>query len=846
LATAHVAHTEEHMINIKELKGADLSCELCGIKMQSPFILSSGPLSYAAEGMIEAHKAGAGAVVTKTIRLEAAINPTPHIGLINDDSLINCEKWADTPPEMWFDREIPMTKAAGAVVIASIGHTLPEAEALVKRAEAAGADMIELVSYTEDTLLPMLQAAKARVKIPVICKLSGNWPDPAGTAKKCMELGADAISAIDSLGPTLKIDIKNARPEMNSDNGYGWTSGAAMRPMAMRIVSEIARNGCSELVGIGGIGKAEDAIEYLMAGAQALGICSSLIIRGMDYLTKLIHDLSIMLDQLGYKSLADVKGVALSHFPTEERIAKLEFTYEPYYAKCQQACPAGVDIPLYLDMVRKGNYVEAYETISVTNPFPGICGRVCDHPCEGQCKRSLLDDPLQIRLIKRLAADKTYESFGDKLPLPEMLPKNGKKVAVVGSGPAGLTAAYYLARVGYDVKIFESLPVAGGMLAVGIPEFRLPKNILKMEIDRVQRMGVEIRTGITVGKDVTVEELKKQGYSRILVATGAHGDPAISLPGMDKEGVVSGIKFLRDLALGRFSGLHGRKVAVIGGGNAAVDAARSALRIGAKEVTLLYRRQREDMPAYKEEIIEAENEGVKYIFLAGPEKIEGNGSVSAFTYSPMKLGEIDDSGRRRPIPAGEASKSVDVDFVIIATGQKVDTDFLPPLADKETGKTREEGVYAAGDCTNESASVIEAIAAGRRSAEAIHRSLGGAGSVMEQKSVHRSYFIEVSDVGTQKEETPMIPVSDRFPGFAEVESGFCEDSGRREASRCMHCGCINCLRCVAVCPYNARVLEFPVMTVDRELCRNCGACVSVCPTAALTCTVVDQLVEERA
>jgi NADPH-dependent glutamate synthase beta subunit-like oxidoreductase len=254
----------------------------------------------------------------------------------------------------------------------------------------------------------------------------------------------------------------------------------------------------------------------------------------------------------------------------------------------------------------------------------------------------------------------------------------------------------------------------------------------------------------------------------------------------------------------------------------------------------------EDMPAYEEEIIEAEKEGVKYHFLAGPERIEGNGAAAAFTYTPMMLGEIDESGRRSPVPSGKPSKSMDVEFVIIATGQKVDTDFLPQIADTATGKTKAEGVYAAGDCTNETASVIEAIAAGRRSAEAIHKSLGGAGSVMESKSQMRSYFIEVSDVGTKKEPTPMIPIAERFPGFKEVETGLAEDAARREAARCMHCGCINCLRCVAVCPYNARTLEFPIMTVDRELCRNCGACVSVCPTGALTSTVVDELAETKA
>jgi len=210
---------------------ADISTELCGIKLQSPFILSSGPLSYAAEGMIRAHQAGAGAVVTKTIRLSAAINPVNHIGVINKDSLINCEKWADSEAKVWFEREIPMTKEAGAVVIASVGHTQPEVEAIVANCEKAGADMIELVSYREEDLMPMLLAAKARVSIPVICKLSANWRDPVLAARQCIEAGADAISAIDSIGPTLKIDIEQARPEMASPDGYGWLSGGAIRPI---------------------------------------------------------------------------------------------------------------------------------------------------------------------------------------------------------------------------------------------------------------------------------------------------------------------------------------------------------------------------------------------------------------------------------------------------------------------------------------------------------------------------------------------------------------------------------------------------------------------------------------
>jgi len=329
------------MFDISKITGADLSTEFCGVKLQSPFILSSGPLSYAAEGIIKAHQAGAGAVVTKTIRLSAAINPVNHINLVNKDSLINCEKWADSEPEVWFKREIPMSKAAGAVVIASVGHTVPEAEALVKDCERAGADFIELVSYTEDTLIPMLKAAKERVSIPVICKLSGNWPDPVGTAQKCLNHGADAVSAIDSIGPTLKINIQNARPAMHSDDGYGWLSGGAIRPIALRINSEIARQGCDNLMGVGGVTCAEDVIEYLMVGAKTVGVHSIVILKGIDYLTKLCQDTASLLKQLGYQTLPSVVGAALPNFPNEEHLAKLEFNFEARKcSKCKRCAAA--------------------------------------------------------------------------------------------------------------------------------------------------------------------------------------------------------------------------------------------------------------------------------------------------------------------------------------------------------------------------------------------------------------------------------------------------------------------------------------------------------------------------
>ena len=338
----------------------DISVEFGGKKLQSPFIVSSGPLTYAAEGMILAHEMGAGAVVTKTIRNKRALNPVTHIGIMNNDSLVNCEKWADSDKEIWFEREIPMAKKAGCVVIASVGHTLEEAEAIVAPAEAAGADFIELVSYTETDMLPMLEATIARVKIPIICKLSSNypaWKDPVECARKCIEIGKAhnhkvMIAAIDSVGPVLSVDVFKQGPKLGSENGYSWMSGGAIRPIAMRINYEMMKMDRDIIsYGVGGVTKAEDALEFLMVGNTAVGIHSILIIKGMEYLKKLIVDVKKLMDQLGYKNIPELVGAAIENISNQkadeptvgeqekdvESDAKLQFTFkEETCIKCNK------------------------------------------------------------------------------------------------------------------------------------------------------------------------------------------------------------------------------------------------------------------------------------------------------------------------------------------------------------------------------------------------------------------------------------------------------------------------------------------------------------------------------
>lgn len=324
-----------------------LKTNFCGVALQSPFILSSGPATYGSEGMIRANELGVGALVTKTIRISRAINPVRHIGKISETTLINAEKWADSDRQLWYEKEIPEAVRAGAVVIGSVGHTLAEAKAIVADVEKAGAQMIELVSYTEETLLPMLDYTKAHVGVPVICKLSGNWANAAETAAKCVEHGADGIAAIDSIGPVLSIDLENRRPQMFSDDGFGWMSGAAIKPISLRINAQIALGGRvkKDVYGIGGVMNARDAMEFLMVGCRGIGICSVAILKGLPYVQKMITELAELIRQLGFSSLEEAIGAALPNFPKQELVTGLDFVYESDKCsrceRCVRACPYG-------------------------------------------------------------------------------------------------------------------------------------------------------------------------------------------------------------------------------------------------------------------------------------------------------------------------------------------------------------------------------------------------------------------------------------------------------------------------------------------------------------------------
>jgi len=471
-----------------------------------------------------------------------------------------------------------------------------------------------------------------------------------------------------------------------------------------------------------------------------------------------------------------------------------------YRAPCEHTCPAGINVPIYIGQIANGDFDGALNTIRSTMPFAAVCGRVCHHPCESKCLRGQLDEPLAVGALKRFAADYVAASNGDaRSPLPA---PNGHKAAVVGGGPAGLSAAWELAKRGYAVKLFEALPVLGGMLSVGIPEYRLPKKALQREIDDIIALGVDVQTGVRVGTDITFDQLMSDGYDAIFVGVGAWKSTPLGIPGEDLSGVMHAINLLRDANLALMDKGEmpkiGKKVAVIGGGNAAIDAARTAVRVGAKEVHIVYRRTRDEMPAQPKEIAEAIQEGVQMHFLAGPKQVLGQRKVTGLECYQMELKEFDRSGRRRPVQVEGADFTLDVDTVIAAIGQSVESTVSEsPLTvdrwgqievDPRTLATNIPGVYAGGDAVLGPSTVIEAIAQGLKAARMIDQQVRGVPAEAVVIEDERGPLTDDEDVIEKARLLmPELRVCDRVSCFAEVELGYTAEAAQEEANRCLKC-----------------------------------------------------------
>ncbi len=467
-------------------------------------------------------------------------------------------------------------------------------------------------------------------------------------------------------------------------------------------------------------------------------------------------------------------------------------------ARCLNACPAGVDVPTYIALTAQGRTAEALAIHRERNPFALACGRVCPAFCESKCRRGEIDEPIAIRAIKRYMADAEIKHpwTPEKLGAPK-----AEKVAVVGAGPAGLTAALRLAQMGYPVTVFEKLPVAGGMMAVGIPEYRLPRDVLKEEIAHIERAGVEIRYNQALGRDFSVDSLFADGYKAVILAIGAHKSRKLGIEGEDKQGVYHGVDFLRDVALGQDPGVEGKVVAVVGGGNVAIDAARTAWRLGASMVHLIYRRTRADMPAYLAEVQACEEEGIIYHFLTNPVKVLGDGHVTGIVCQNQELGTWDRSGRRRPVPVAGSEFTLDVDILIPAIGQEtdlsgVDGDGIEANRDTtlKTNKamvTTRPGVFAVGDAAIGPATVIEAVAGGNKVAVAVAHYLR-TGTYVKPVYDPPYHFPEQqfdleAYATARRPALPELPVTERRACYAEVEQTLDRHTVEEECKRCLRC-----------------------------------------------------------
>ena len=544
----------------------------------------------------------------------------------------------------------------------------------------------------------------------------------------------------------------------------------------------------------------------------------------------------------------------------ESRKTNLELLLSNHVGDCRPpcvlACPAGTDCQGYVGLIANGEYGAALELVKDKIPLPASLGRVCPHPCETECRRGLIDEPISIQMLKRFVADADF--LDTEVFLPECDSPTGKSVAVIGGGPMGLSAAYFLRQMGHAVTIFESMPKAGGMLRYGIPEYRLPKEVLDMEIATIQQMGVEILTNTKVGVDIPFETIRAD-YDAVLLGIGAWVSTGVGCKGEDADGVIGGIDFLRKVVRNEEIKL-GEKVAIVGGGNTAMDACRTAVRLGAKEVYNIYRRTKAEMPADQLEIEEAEEEGVIFKNLTNPIEVisDENGHVKQVVLQVMELGEPDASGRRRPIPVEGKTETIDIDNMILAIGQAVDAKLFNVdktrkggiAYDPETFMTSIPGVFAGGDCGNDKISIaVEAIADAKKASEVIDAYLYGEAIRYEKPFVvERDDITEKTFEDRERECRPQYDIlspEERRDNFTEVvPMGFTAEQAEQEANRCLECGCHDYFECKLIDLANQydvkpdrlagekNAVEFeddhPFIVRDPNKCILCGLCVRMC------------------
>jgi len=855
---------------------ASLRTRYVGLDLDCPIVVASAGITETVERMHRCQENGAAAVVMKSWFEEeiARQSPTPRFAVLHHDlgpaektftlfSYEQASEW-DLPR---YAQEVADAKAKLSIkIIPSINCLTDEGWAKAAREmQAAGADAIELntscphgsITFrgkaVEETIFHTVEVVRRAVTIPVIAKLSPMITSPLGVAQGVEAAGANAVTIFNRM-TALEIDIQEERPVLHG--GYGGHGGPWAIQYPLRWISALRPQLQMDIAGSGGVASWEDVVKYLLVGATVVQTCTAVVMGGYGVLRELREGLERWMDARGYRSLDDFRGkvnprIVGTHEVDRRKHLRAVKRYE-VLAPCKAACPLGVSAQSYVRLVAEGRYEEAVRVVRASNPFQSICGRVCYAPCEDACTRKPLGGPVAIRALKRFV-----DEWGRRhLPLLQQplaaVSPSGKRVAIVGSGPAGLTAAHDLALAGHAVTVFEALDQPGGMLRVGIPDYRLPKAIVEEEIEAICRLGVKIRTRQALGRDFTLASLRRDGFEAVLLATGAHKGGSLGVPGDDARGVVDAVGFLRQLNLGKRPDV-GQRVAVVGGGNTTLDAARCALRLGAKVAYVVYRRTRAEMPAHEREIADAEAEGVRILYLSIPHSVVvDDGRVVGLRCAAGYLEPQAVRGRRPSQAVAGAEFTLAVDMVLVAAGQRPDGQMLAGeglatsgdgvvVADRATCATSIEGVFAAGDAAGRPSSVVVAIADGRRAAAAIARYLAGepleppaAEREPRQVDARQAFARHVDKPEEPRVILPVREASVRVLDFSEVELDLDEESARREAARCLACGCgVGCGLCQKVCIYSAVKQEGASYVVDAEKCDGCGLCVVRCANHAI-------------
>jgi NADPH-dependent glutamate synthase beta subunit-like oxidoreductase len=850
-----------------------------GIAFKNPFIVASGPTTKSVKQMIAIEKAGWAAA---SIKLNLA--PYPYLsrrsrfGIFEDRNALafTVEK------RLTFEQGLRLmeeSKKATTELILFANMTysgdegIPGWVQMARDYEAAGADAIELnmccpnmsfnlqltagtaagstqqtgasMGQKADIVGDVVRAIKAAVKIPVIVKLTPEGGQIAQVAKACFEAGADGAggTANRMAIPMFDIDAPAQSPyHLQDEISMSCHSGAWLKPLAQRDCYEI-RKVCGpehKIVTAGGIRTATDAIQLIMCGADLVGICTETLLSGYDFIGGVISEIKGWMNQKGYQNTAQFRDAIVPHVKSAAEVT----VYEGYAAvkeanlsaPCKVKCPNNLPVQEFIRAVADRDFAGAYRKIAQSGPLQSVCGLVCDKPCEAACTRGQTGRALSIRDIKRFAVEYGLANNIDITPVKSA--PNGMKVAVVGSGPAGLSAAHFLALAGYAVTIFERENVSGGMLRFALPEYRMDHAALDREIGLLTSLGVEFTFGKAYGRDITTESLKADGYQAIFLGTGAPKGRDLHIENEHAAGVYHAIDYLKAVYMENAPNL-GRTTVVVGGGFTAFDAARTARRMGS-EVYIAYRRTRDEMPASMEEIAEAEAEGIKIMYLVTPTAIVApDGFVAGLKLTAGILGHDDGSGRRAPETVAGAEFTLQCDSVIAALGQQPEFDIPEDCllcGDLGAAISMESGAaLAAGGDLVEVRNIVSAIADGKRGAAAIDAALRGEAKIPQAAAVHSAdpeihlrragYFNDGPGPELAK------PANERLLSFDRYTRALTQEEAVAEAGRCFRCGCgEGCRICKTICTDFAPELDASGrIAISQDDCVGCGVCMYQCP-----------------